>query len=212
MSSLTLTNRADLMKLPGFAGLNVDSDGNPCVWSNQYVCDDDGAFPDDWSCQCDSECPDCGSDYSPVESVWIGPKDRISKGLWGTLPEAGDKNARPATIPVVIDGDKVTIGIGFAVIGPKDAPAVVVAGSWPDFDAFMRSEFPHMDARATVYYVDAGKPKFPTLRAAVISDGNIVAGTEVKVITPLNKLIEFCDSWNAKNIFEDEPSSPGPGF
>ncbi|MER9768925.1 hypothetical protein NKJ09_23005 [Mesorhizobium sp. M0189] len=36
---------------------------------NHYECTDcDVEWSDEWSCQCDDECPNCGHDFSPVES------------------------------------------------------------------------------------------------------------------------------------------------
>lgn len=97
-----LATRADLMKIPAFADLDVDSCGNPCVWENDYEHRDCDAISDDedspeaptwtdiWSCQVDSECPECGYDISPTESIWIGPEDPDLKELWDDLPEAGE--------------------------------------------------------------------------------------------------------------------------
>jgi hypothetical protein len=39
---------------------------------NTYRCDTCGEqWKDDWSCGCDDECPRCGIDISPVNSVEI---------------------------------------------------------------------------------------------------------------------------------------------
>jgi len=54
----------------------TDSDGEPCRFLNHYRCEDcvdpeTGAFvewEDQWSCQCDDECPSCGNDFSPYKS------------------------------------------------------------------------------------------------------------------------------------------------
>jgi hypothetical protein len=38
-------------------------------FANHYVCEDCGChWTDEWSCACDDECPECGSDMSPVDS------------------------------------------------------------------------------------------------------------------------------------------------
>lgn len=88
-----MRSRADLLALPGFAMLDEDSSGNPCVWRNLYCCDcPDGPrseWESDWSCQCDDECPECGADCSPYESLWIGPPEESPRALWESLPESG---------------------------------------------------------------------------------------------------------------------------
>lgn len=41
---------------------------------NSYHCDKcDVSWDDDWSCGCDDECPNCGADISPDDSVEIAP-------------------------------------------------------------------------------------------------------------------------------------------
>lgn len=81
--------RADLADQPGFDNLNVDGDGNPCVWSNNYVCGDCGtAWSDDWSAQCDDDCPKCGKNNSPEGSDWLGPEGEQVR-TWQNLPNAG---------------------------------------------------------------------------------------------------------------------------
>lgn len=41
---------------------------------NSYHCDDcDVSWTDEHSCGCDDECPECGSDCSPVDSEEIAP-------------------------------------------------------------------------------------------------------------------------------------------
>jgi hypothetical protein len=97
-STVTPTTRADLMKHPAFADLQVDSDGNPCVWQNRY---DSGAhiWESAWSCQCDDD------GYEPFESDWLptctgwhedGSPNDAAYWLWEALPEA------PATYPTPI--------------------------------------------------------------------------------------------------------------
>lgn len=86
----TYHTRADLMRHPAFAALDADTDGNPVVWRNLYDCADcNVTWGDDWSCQCDDDCPECGASYSPVKSVWIGPEDAALRAVWEELPEAG---------------------------------------------------------------------------------------------------------------------------
>lgn len=108
---ITYKTRADLMRHPTFAALdlNTDSDGNPCVWENHFTCrtcsSEQIDWTDTWSCQCDDECPECGESVSPYESVWIGPSDPVFRPLWESLPEAEGQ------------------GWG-ASIFPDDAPAV----------------------------------------------------------------------------------------
>lgn len=41
---------------------------------NHYYCEDcDLDWTDEWDCQCDNECPNCGADYTPVRSEEIAP-------------------------------------------------------------------------------------------------------------------------------------------
>lgn len=36
---------------------------------NHYRCEEcDVSWDDEWSCQCDDECPECGRDFTPVSS------------------------------------------------------------------------------------------------------------------------------------------------
>lgn len=93
-------NRADLMRHPAFANLGTDGDGNPRVWRNEYSCrsctSEQIDWTDDWSCECDSECPNCGASCSPVGSDWLptckawtiaGAPDDAAYHLWASLPE-----------------------------------------------------------------------------------------------------------------------------
>lgn len=88
-----MKTRADLTALPGFDGLAVDTSGNPCVWRNFYSCQcPDGPQCDwemEWSCQCDDECPACGADCAPYDSIWLGPRPDVDLACWASLPEAG---------------------------------------------------------------------------------------------------------------------------
>lgn len=81
--------RADLMNHPEFEHLEKDSEGNPCVWKNDYRCECGEEWDGVWSCQCDDECGICGKDISPDESEWIGPDEGPALELWENLPEAG---------------------------------------------------------------------------------------------------------------------------
>lgn len=37
---------------------------------NRYRCDEcEVDWSDEWDCQCDDECPECGVSYTPVEST-----------------------------------------------------------------------------------------------------------------------------------------------
>lgn len=87
-----MKTRADLMALPAFARLAVDSAGNPCVWRNHYVCQcEDGPQSEwdmDWSCCCEDDCPECGESCGPYESDWL-PVGEQARALWESLPEAG---------------------------------------------------------------------------------------------------------------------------
>lgn len=91
-SSLTekpLRTRADLMNHASFAALYTDSEGNPCVWLNYYRCECGNEWDSAWSCQCDEECGECGKDYSPYNSDWLGPIEAAAQTIWDNLPEAG---------------------------------------------------------------------------------------------------------------------------
>lgn len=69
-----------------FGGLQIDQDtsGEPIVWENQYECECGETWTDEWSCQCDDECPSCGKDISPISSRWIGPEEVGSEELWAS--------------------------------------------------------------------------------------------------------------------------------
>jgi len=98
-STVTPRTRADLMKHPAFAGLRTDTEGNPCVWMKSHSCDDcDEEWDDDWSCECDDECPKCGAGIAPHESQWLPdcPEDGPIYDLWFDLPEAGSPEADKA--------------------------------------------------------------------------------------------------------------------
>jgi hypothetical protein len=92
MGAFAIKTRADLFRMPEFANLDGDTRGNPCVWRNEYTCDEcqADAWDNEWSCQCDDECPVCGADCSPSNSVWIGPNDAKLRDLWENLPEEGE--------------------------------------------------------------------------------------------------------------------------
>jgi hypothetical protein len=39
------------------------------TFRNHYWCEEcDTHWTDEWSCQCDDECPTCGTDYEPHHS------------------------------------------------------------------------------------------------------------------------------------------------
>lgn len=88
-----LRTRADLMSQVAYAALNTDTEGNPCVWLNHYACGCGHEWSDDWSCQCDDECGQCGKDSSPHDSDWLGPVEAAAQALWENLPEAGSPEA-----------------------------------------------------------------------------------------------------------------------
>lgn len=106
-STVTPRTRADLMKHPGFAGLNVDSEGNPCVWRNSYSCQSCTSeqidWQDDWSCECDDDCPACGKSQSPTHSDWLPDAAPGAHWYftWRSLPEAGSQQA--AATPIAAD-------------------------------------------------------------------------------------------------------------
>ncbi len=85
--------RADLMLLPAWQHLMTDDVGNPIVWRNYYrhlagYCDYDGAsWYDDWSCQCNDRCPQCGGEVEPSHSKWIGPEGKTDRDLWEKMED-----------------------------------------------------------------------------------------------------------------------------
>lgn len=101
-STVTPRTRADLMQHPAFADLGTDTDGNPCVWMNEYSCQSCTSeqidWTDDWSCGCDDDCPKCGKSHSPNDQTWLPNCDIFGpeKLLWQSLPEKGDKAGEDA--------------------------------------------------------------------------------------------------------------------
>ena len=116
MNDIAIKTRADLLKHPLFANLYRDTSGNPCVWMNSYCCQactsEQVDWCDEWSCQCDDECPNCGASVSPVGSDWIGPDDPIARALWELLPEAGSKG--PLDLQWTSDDLAATINLAAA--------------------------------------------------------------------------------------------------
>ena len=50
--------------------LSTDDDGAPLRFVNRYYCREcDQSWEDHWSCGCDDECPECGRDFTPIEST-----------------------------------------------------------------------------------------------------------------------------------------------
>lgn len=97
--------RTALAAHPAFAGLSIDTDGTPCVWKNTYECHgghDVELWSDEWSCCCDTECPKCGRDCSPI-SEWIGPEDQEALQLWDDLPDV--LAATPDVTEKIIEGE-----------------------------------------------------------------------------------------------------------
>ena len=94
-----MKSRADLTTVPGFADLDVDTDGNPIVWENHYTCQGCSSeqvdWSDTWSCQCNDRCPGCDTVIEPHESTWIGPESEVLKALWEALAEVGSQEASP---------------------------------------------------------------------------------------------------------------------
>jgi len=53
----------------------VDSDGEPCRYLNKYHCEAcDESWEDTWSCGCNDECPLCGREIEPEESIELNLK------------------------------------------------------------------------------------------------------------------------------------------
>lgn len=208
MDTIILRTRADLFRLPAFAGLLKDSEGQPCVWENSYSCEYDGnAWSDSWSCQCDDECGRCGKGMSPVGSDWIGPDDRMSRGLWETLP---DKGIGLAEIPVIVEGDRVTLAEGWIVIG-RDAPTVLRAGPWPAADAWMRARVPGLAEGAIVYEIDTGEPGdgWSRFEAGVVENNEVVPGTLVSLRVEKAAFAAFYEAWERDNPIPDTTPDQG---
>ncbi|WP_411839864.1 hypothetical protein [Paracoccus sp. ME4] len=220
MTTIILRDRSDLFSIPTFAALNRDSEDQPCVWSNQYHCeDDDNSWSDDWSCGCDDECSECGRDVPPEQQTWIGPEDRLSRAIWETLPERG-MSEEPVEIRLEVEGNVIRLAEGQAVLGTGEAAIVVSSGPWPAADDLMREKFPDLAAGARVYLMDGGIPdrSWMRLTAAVIEDRNIVQSTRKTIKLEKDEYRAFCEAWEAKNgtdhhpVIALEPEPDAPGF
>lgn len=55
--------------------MTLDSEGNPCTWRNFYSCrvctSEQIDWEDEWSCQCNDNCPNCGAETEPYHSEEI---------------------------------------------------------------------------------------------------------------------------------------------
>ena len=143
-----LTTRDELRQIPAFGELPADSDGNPCVWENSYSCractSEQVDWSDQWSCQCDDECPECGCPQAPVLSIWIGPSSPALIALWESLREAG-AILPPATIIKIAPG----------VIGAPDGyDDVIVSRSAPRWAWEIIDETIAMDANSSAFAKD----------------------------------------------------------
>lgn len=126
IDGLTVTpkTRADLMQHPEFANLGADTSGNPCVWRNTYHhCI---SWSDDWSCQADDECPECGSSCSPRASLWLvrstfNSVDATTR-LWASLPEACGLEALGITSDDILQSRRENATILAALRYWQDAP------------------------------------------------------------------------------------------
>jgi len=53
------------------------------LYENHYRCEDCNVeWSDVWDCQCDDECPTCGTDYTPVRSVDVTEDHAASLAYW----------------------------------------------------------------------------------------------------------------------------------
>jgi len=96
-----LETRADLANVGGFRDLERDEQGNPKVYLNRYrheqcpeaKVDEDSGWQDwpEWestaTCGQAEECPECGEEVMPYETIWIGPSEVELQDLWEELPE-----------------------------------------------------------------------------------------------------------------------------
>jgi hypothetical protein len=71
-----MKTRADLMTLPAFRACRCR------VCTSEQI-----DWADSWSCQCDDDCPECGTAIQPEESIWLGPEGP-ERDLWESLPDA----------------------------------------------------------------------------------------------------------------------------
>lgn len=46
-------------------------------FKNHYKCSCGTSWTDEWSCGCDDECPACGENISPIDSIEIGPRNPV---------------------------------------------------------------------------------------------------------------------------------------
>ena len=140
--------RADLMKHESFADLEKDSEGNPCVWLNQYRCDCGEEWDSPWSCQCDDECGRCGKDRSPDESDWLGPNDRDALALWENLPEAGSEEGNAE--------EKAARLPKFSVILTRNVTESAIVQVSAEDESSANTEAMRMDHAALTWAVDDG--------------------------------------------------------
>ena len=75
----------------GHHNIDHDTSGEPIVWRNQYHCEAcDKHWEDEWTCQCDDECAQCGTALSPVDSIWIGPDEAEAREMWEAAHVVGE--------------------------------------------------------------------------------------------------------------------------
>lgn len=72
-----------------YVGGPIDPSGEPLIWLNYYSHDECGTeWQDEWSCQCNNKCPECGAAIGPYKSEEINQEFFVSvdrsKGLTKT--------------------------------------------------------------------------------------------------------------------------------
>lgn len=81
-----LRHRAELADIPEIAALGTDSCGLPLAFANHYICTDcDTTWTDEWSCEVDDACGQCGCNISPESSALRIPETHAQ--LFELLPE-----------------------------------------------------------------------------------------------------------------------------
>lgn len=92
---MTPTTRADLAKDPLFAHLPTDTVGVPCAVMSHYTCQSCTSEQIDWmqlwSCACNDECPNCGTETEPHTTEFLGGTSADDEpealALWNSLGE-----------------------------------------------------------------------------------------------------------------------------
>lgn len=198
MTLVVLKERQDLFELPQWASVGSDSSGEPVVWQNNYHCESGETWSDDWSCQCDDDCPCCGESYTAESSDWIGPDDLLMRALWESLPDEAGARKRAIAVNVMEDGS-VMLDPAWSIVGTEAAPEVVAMGPWPGFDAYARKMIKDLHPDCVVYACDneAGQEGSFRLEVAHLIAGQISSEAPVRALEADNTAyVEFYSRFN----------------